>query len=102
MTITDIKTLLRISDSSEDVILNLLLDNAINCVLLYLNADELPPQVEFIVTEMVVARYNVMQVEGMTTTNNTGVAYTFSKEDLFPYMNILNLYIASGRKVVFL
>jgi hypothetical protein len=92
MNLTNIKTLLRITGTSEDDILNVLLDNATASVLLYLGVDELPPSIEFIVTEMVVVRYNKLMVEAITTTNNVGVAYTYGKEDLFPYMDMLDMY----------
>jgi Phage gp6-like head-tail connector protein len=98
MGLLDIKKLLRITDNSEDEILAILRDNAIGAVLLYLGEDTLPPPLEFVITEMTVIRYNAMMTEAIVTTANTGVAYTYGKEDLFPYMDMLDVYMRKGSK----
>lgn len=56
----DTKTLLKKEDSSEDNILNLLIDNCISCVLSYCRLELLPYQLIGFVTNMAVRKYKEM------------------------------------------
>lgn len=98
----DTKILLKKEDSSEDNILNLIIDNCINYVLSYCRLELLPYQLAGFVTNMVVRRYKEMYLAddgggGVVTSITegdrridfsvpTGTAEDF-KENLKPFVN---------------
>ena len=100
----DTKILLKKEDSSEDNILNLLIDNCISCVLSYCRLELLPYQLIGFVTNMAVRKYKEMYLAtdgggGVVTSitegdrridfsvpDETGLADDF-KESLKPFVN---------------
>ena len=66
---------------------------------------EIPPQLEYIVTEVSLARFNRVGSEGLTSHNVEGESMTFKEDDFAPYMGDIDAF-SRGQyergKVVFL
>lgn len=77
-----LKTTLGISltDTSQDDILNLLLEDVLSDLLTWTNRDTLPIALEPTQRQIVVIRYNMQGVEGQTSHSEGGVSRSF--EDL--------------------
>lgn len=99
MTIDEIKILLRITTTDEDEMLNLLLDNAIASVLLYIGESTVAQEIEYIINELVIIRYNKLGAEGINAENLQGNNYTFGLDDLKHYKKELDYYKSGGNKL---
>jgi len=49
--------------------------------------NELPSQLQYVVTDVIMARYAKLGSEGMKATSQDGLSFTFSDDDLAPYMD---------------
>lgn len=88
-----IKQIIGISDDSKDALLTELMSNTSQSLLLLVGSYMVPKQLEFIVIEVTVARYNRIGSEGSTTEQIEGVLYTYSGDLFEPYMAYINAYI---------
>ena len=88
--IGNIKKLLRITDTSEDTILNLLIRNTKQQIKNLLeDVDILPIELEYVIEEIVVTRYNRMMVEGLQSPNGISIS---NPADVEPYMSAIMAY----------
>lgn len=93
MSIDNIKILLSLEDDSQDGILTVLLDNTISSILVYLEVDELPPQLAYIAEEIVVKKYRRLGNEGVQSEKIDVLTTTFnSSRYLDEYIPYLELY----------
>lgn len=85
----DVKVLLDIPETEKDLDkkLELIIKNAGRQVLSYLSAGitEVPSSLEYIVTEMAVARFNRIGNEGMSAYSQEGESITYG-DDISPYL----------------
>lgn len=90
MIIDDVKTLLEIEDTRQDGVLSLIISN-VSSHLKALLGQEIPPELEFIVTEITIRRFNRIGTEGMKSESVEGHSITFyDLEDEFkPYEKII-------------
>ena len=102
MSLTEVRLLLGIEDSSRDDLLELLIRNAQTQVLGQLHEMEeppvvVPPSLGHIVTELVVARYNRIGSEGMSSESVEGHSVTYDDNDLNRYQLLINAYLNKNR-----
>jgi len=88
-----IKLILGIEDNEQDALLEVLISH-VEGHLLSLLDDEIPYELNFIVEEIVIRRFNRIGTEGMRSESVEGHTVTFYdlKDDLEPYMSIINKY----------
>lgn len=96
-TLEEVKLLLGITDNIKDDLLNLLIDNATTQVLGYLTPIEVvPDELSYIVSELVVIRYNRIGSEGLTNESVEGYSATYS-DDMTNYILAINAYLNTVR-----
>ena len=90
-----VKTDKNITDQDLDNILTSFIQQASDMVCLYLNEDELPSILETIVIQMTEAHYvkSLNDADGTTAYSEEGASWTFSKNDLDPFMDLLEKYL---------
>ncbi|WP_026565889.1 phage head-tail connector protein, partial [Bacillus sp. UNC41MFS5] len=91
--ITIIKTILGLSDTSKDVILNALYTNIESAVKLYINSDTAPAELVWVINEATIARYNRVGSEGLTQENIDVIGLTYQADVLDVYKPYLDAYI---------
>lgn len=100
-TLEEVKLLLGITDNSKDDLLDLLIKNATTQVLSYLTIPNdlilvVPVELSYIVSELVVIRYNRIGSEGLSTESVDGYSATYS-DDMTIYMLAINSYLNTVR-----
>ncbi len=75
-----IKLLLGITDTSQDDLLEQLIEDAIEDILIWTNRSELPASLESPVRQITIMRYNKIGVEGQNSHSEGGISRNF--EDL--------------------
>lgn len=81
-----------VDDESKDTLLTVLLENAINTIVVYLGVDTFPAPLNFIAEELTVSRYRKIGAEGISTEKIDEISTTYSVNDLARYRDVLNLY----------
>ncbi|MYL56196.1 phage head-tail adapter protein [Virgibacillus halodenitrificans] len=98
-------------DNLQDDVIAILIKNAESRLKIWLKKhaglDAIPSELQFIITEMVVARFNRLGSEGMKSDSVEGHAITFNEDDFAAYTDVLNSYkkndSSTGRgKVLFI
>ncbi|GGJ85991.1 hypothetical protein GCM10007063_05590 [Lentibacillus kapialis] len=96
-TLENVKTVLGIDDQLQDDVINLLIQNVESRLKVWLkqHADmtEIPDELQFIVEEMTVARFQRLGSEGMSSESVEGHSVSFTEDDFAPYLSILETYI---------
>lgn len=104
-----IKTLLNIQDNAQDAVLDILIDN-VTSHLTALLGKEVPQELNFIIVEITIRRFNRIGSEGMKSESVEGHSISFYDldEEFTPYESIIDKHkdddgIESGRgKVLFI
>lgn len=103
-----IKTLLDIKDNRQDEPLNIIIENVSSHLKALLGKD-IPAELNYIVEEITVRRFNRLGTEGMRSESVEGHSVTFYdlKDEFVPYEDVINAHKAdngvTGRgKVMFL
>lgn len=91
-----IKLLLNVSD--EDNLINELIELTKSKVLSYIGEKEIPSELEFIVIELTVSRYNRIGSEGIKSESVDGRVQSY-ESDLESYYTVLDKYIESKQQV---
>ena len=88
-----IKTMLGIEDSEQDAVLNIIIEN-VKSHLRAMLGKEPPPELDFIIEEITIRRYNRIGSEGMTSESVEGHSVNFYdlKEEFTPYESIIASY----------
>lgn len=96
-TIESVKTVLGIKDSLQSDVLTVLISNVESRLKVWLKQhaelDSIPTELNFIVEELTVQRYNRMGAEGAKSESVEGRSMTFQEDDFKPYLSILETYI---------
>lgn len=90
MELSDLKTMLQIKDNKRDDILKLIIKNTTSALSfkLGLKADSnVPSELDFIIIEVAVKRYNRLANEGMSSYSQEGQSITFSTNDFDEFAN---------------
>lgn len=83
---------LEVDNTNEDFLLEQFIDMYSNALALEINETMVPQQLEFILIEVVCARWNKRGQEGLLTESIDVVSQTFHAELLDPYRIYLNTY----------
>ena len=93
MALDNIKILLSlVDDDTQDELLEVLFNNAVNTILLYLGIDEMPDALSFIAEQMTVVKYRRIGAEGIDTEKIDVLSTKYEKDDIKPFREILNQY----------
>ena len=93
MTLDNIKLLLSLAnDDSQDEILEVLLNNAVNTIKVYLGIDNVPRELEFVAEQMTVIKFRRLGAEGIETEKIDVLSTKYEKDDIKPFKEILAMY----------
>ena len=97
--LNDVKLMLGIEDTDMDNKLNLIIVNAEKQILAYLPADtaEVPEQLQYIVTELAIVRFNRIGNEGMASYSQEGESITYG-DDIAPYLPAIQAWLNTQEK----
>lgn len=90
MELSDLKTMLQITDNKRDDILNLIIKNTTSALSFKLGLKtgaNVPSELNFILLEVAVKRYNRLANEGMSSYSQEGQSITFSTNDFDEFAN---------------
>ena len=95
MLLNRIKTLLQIQDNDELIyeIVEITKEKILN----YINKEELPKELEFILVEMAVSRFNKIGSEGFSSESTDGKSISY-EDDFENYKTYLDDYIFRNNK----
>ena len=93
MTLDNIKVLLSlVDDDSQDSVLTVLLNNAVNTITLYLGVEDIPEELTFIAEQMTVVKYRRIGAEGIDTEKIDVLSTKYVADDLKPFTTLLDQY----------
>ena len=92
-----IKTLLGLTDDTQDSLINALIQNAINEVLNYCHINAFPEELETAVEQMVVYAYNRLETEGSLSTTYSNFSITYAQD----YPEAILRQLRPYRRVIF-
>lgn len=96
--LSTIKTIIGISDSSQDTLLEALLDITSARLESRIGADTVPEQLIPVVIEVVIARYNRIGSEGPTSHSVEGESMNWSNDDDFaPYEKDIQKWLSAQK-----
>ena len=90
--LAQIKQILGISGTDKDSLLQILIGLVCNEIITYTHNEECLPQLENVIIEMVVYRYNRIGTEGLNSENYSGVAYNYATDYPAAIYNQLKAY----------
>lgn len=107
MTLDNIKILLGLEDDSQDIILAILLTNAVSTINVYLGVNELPQELSFVAEQLAVIKFNKLGSEGIQTEKIDVLSTTYQADELASFKTILDSYkannnLATTKRVKFL
>ena len=92
MSFEQIKVLLGITDGSQNELISTIEKLVTSQLSVLIDSPEIPPELNFIVTEVSIARYNRRKNEGMTKYTQDGESISYSDNDFKPYLSIISKY----------
>lgn len=95
MIIEQVKTLLGISDDLQDNLLSVIKDLTEAHFKAYARQDNIPENLNYIITEVMVKRFNRIGSEGMTSQSVEGLSMAFKLDDFEEYDKVIQLQFAS-------
>lgn len=88
-----------IADDSQDDLLAILLSDAINYMMTYIETDTIPKQLEFIAEEVAIKRYRRIGSEGISTEKIDVLSTSYKSDDFYEYKPLMKLYKNNNVKV---
>lgn len=92
-----IRTMLGLKGTDQDGLLNEIIDILKSRVCMYVQEEELPEALEYIVIEASVSRFNRIRSEGTTTHTVEGESWTWAADDLAPYKADLQAWLEAQK-----
>lgn len=96
-TLDNVKTVLGIEDELQDKVLTIIINNTRSHLTLWLknhtDLKEIPEELNFIVEELAIARFQRIGSEAMKSESVEGHSVTYNEDDFAPYLSILSAYI---------
>ncbi len=96
MIIEQVKALLGISDDLQDNLLSVIQDMTEAHFKAYSNQDTIPGDLQYIIVEVMVKRFNRIGSEGMKSQKVEGLSMEFSVDDFLEYDKIIKRQFASN------
>ena len=87
--ITQAKILLGIEDNLQDELLTTIAMLTTANFLAYAGVDDVPEGLEYIVTEVIIKRFNRIGAEGMSNHSLEGTSMTFNSDDFKEYDSVI-------------
>lgn len=97
MAIEQIKTLLGISDNEQDGLLETIESLVTSQLSVLIDRPEIPPELDFVITEVSIIRYNRRKNEGMTSYSQDGESISYADNDFKAYLDIISKYKEKAR-----
>ncbi|CDQ20858.1 Phage gp6-like head-tail connector protein [Halobacillus karajensis] len=105
----NVKTVLGLQDNLQDNVIDIIIRNIESRLTVWFkqhtDLTTIPDELQFIVEEMAVNRFNRIGSEGMESESVEGRSVSFKEDDFKPYLNILESYIpkqdGSGKVMFF-
>lgn len=97
-----VKTILDLNDGTKDGTLIEFINNFAQAVNLYCGIDSLPLELEFVVVECTVSRYNRLGSEGLSQEQIDAIGTSYQTDIFTPYKQYMDAYKKSIKKVKFL
>lgn len=97
MSLQDVKTLLGIADFDLDDKLTLIISMVERQLLARLDAEEVPTELDYIVTEVAIMRFNRLGSEGMASESVEGHSVTYGNTDFNAYESQIEAYLNKTR-----
>ena len=92
MLLNRIKVLLGISNNDNEELLNEIVELTKSKILNYINKEELPSELEFILVEMAISRFNKIGSEGFASESTDGKSISY-EDDFEIYKQYLDDYL---------
>lgn len=92
MAIKQIKILLGISDDEQDELLKTIESLVTSQLSVLIDRTEIPPELDFVITEVSIIRYNRRKNEGMTSYSQDGESISYADNDFKAYSDIISKY----------
>lgn len=86
-------------DNSQDDLLALLLSDAVNYMLIYIESTEVPQELEFIAEEVAIKRYRRLGSEGISTEKIDVLSTSYKSDDFYEYKPLLKQYKANNTRI---
>lgn len=86
-------------DSEKDDLLMVLLNDAIDYMKIYIEADTIPVQLQFIAEEVAIKRYRRIGSEGISTEKIDVLSTSYKSDDFYEYKPLMKLYKNNNVKV---
>lgn len=93
-----IKTLLGISDAAQDTLLKEIITIITARVNMFISEEILPDELEYIVVEASVNRFNRLRSEGTTSHSVEGESWTWAQDELAPYRSDIQDWLNSQER----
>ena len=90
--IDDVTALLGFSDEKYNKTLDVIIRLTTNRLKTLLDVEEVPTELEYIVTEVSIVRYNKIGSEGVTSHSVEGETMSFSDNDFKGYLNDIEVW----------
>ncbi|WP_251712883.1 phage head-tail connector protein [Lactococcus ileimucosae] len=97
MAIEQIKTLLGISDDDQDELLEIIEDLVTSQLSVLIDSPKIPHELDFVITEVSIIRYNRRKNEGMTSYSQDGESISYQDNDFKAYQDIISKYKEKSR-----
>lgn len=104
----NVKTVMGLQDDLQDNVIDIIIRNIESRLTVWFkkhtNLEGIPAELQFIVEEMTINRFNRLGSEGMESESVEGHSVSFKEDDFKPYLNILEFYIPKAEtsgKVMF-
>lgn len=97
MAIKQIRTLLGISDNEQDELLETIESLVTSQLSVLIDRPEIPSELDFVITEVSIIRYNRRKNEGMTSYSQDGESISYADNDFKAYLDIISKYKEKAR-----
>lgn len=93
-----IKTLLGLKDNNQDDLLDVIIENTEQALCFKLSADEVPKELNYVLVEVAIKRFNRLKNEGMTSYSQEGESITFNSSDFDDFNSDIQQWRADNNK----
>jgi len=94
--LSTVKLYLNITDTLQDALIQQIIDDVSMKVNSYSSAESVPTELEWIVRELAIIRFNQIGSEGVTTDSQEGKSVTFVSDPFKQYEPYLDKYLADN------
>ena len=96
--IDKIKTLLGLKDNDQDNLLDVIIENTEQALCFKLSVDEVPKELDYVLVEVAIKRFNRLKNEGMTSYSQEGESITFNSSDFNDFNSDIQQWRADNNK----